>query len=189
MQVFVLLVAPLAVVLFLSLRNEPPAGPSEPHAVGPGTATNMLLALALASAGAGFIHAAVIPEHLRESGLFGAFFAVSALFQALWAAAIYRRPSRGLLWAGIAGNAAIAALWLLSRTVGIPVGPAPWVAEPVSPPDALATLYEVGIAILGTVLLRARGPTPRPGRVLPAFPTTVLVAASTLVIVVGGHGH
>ena len=43
--------------------------------------------------------------------------------QAIWAAVVLWRPSRLWLWLGIAGNAIILAVYLASRTTGLPFGP------------------------------------------------------------------
>jgi hypothetical protein len=113
------------------------------------------LTVALFSTSAALVHFAVLWEHFRESWLFGAFFAVAASLQLAWAALIVRRPSRALLRAGAVGNLGVAAVWLLSRTAGLPLGPAPWSPEPVSVADSLATIFEVGIVVGAIVLLRS----------------------------------
>jgi hypothetical protein len=51
------------------------------------------------------------------------------------------------------------AVWLLSRTVGLPLGPTPWEPEGIGILDVLATVFE--IAVIGVVLpviLPARWP-------------------------------
>ena len=98
--------------------------------------------LALLSAGAGIIHLAVLGPHLRESWLFGVFFAVAALAQLGWALLIMLQPSRRLWLAGAVGNALVIVVWILSRTVGLPVGAEAGHAEPVGFVDALSTAYE-----------------------------------------------
>lgn len=107
-----------------------------------------LLPPALATAGAALIHAAVCPEHLRERAAFGVFFALLSVTQLVWSIAILRRPSLPLLRAGAAGSAAVIALWLLTRTAGLP----PWLGgsgmEPVGPIDLLATALEAATAVL-----------------------------------------
>src|SRR6266571_4438604 len=90
------------------------------------------------SAGAAAIHAAVIGEHVRESWLFGVFFVFVSALQAGWAVAFIVRPSRRLLRAAILGNALLLAVWLVSRTLGVPLGPDPGIAEPIGLLDALA---------------------------------------------------
>jgi hypothetical protein len=106
--------------------------------------------LALASAGAGIIHLAVCPEHFRETVLFGAFFAVAAVAQLVWADRILRADAsdRLLVW-GALGNAAVLVLWVVSRTTGLPIGPDAGVAEGVGPLDTLAGVLEVAIVLAG----------------------------------------
>lgn len=114
----------------------------------------MVLPVATLSLGAGLIHMAVIPDHFGEDALSGLFFVVAAAFQLAWALAWARRPQRGVAVAGLGVNAAIVAIWLLSRTVGLPLGAEPGVPEPLAAPDFLATIFELGIvcATLGCIV-------------------------------------
>lgn len=100
---------------------------------------------AAASVGAGAIHVAVVPEHLEEAWLFGAFFVACALFQFAWAGAIVLSLSPVLSWAGMLGNGAMVAIWAASRTTGLPVGPEPWTPEAVGVIDIVATGLELFI--------------------------------------------
>jgi hypothetical protein len=113
------------------------------------------LAAAVSAGVAAAIHASVIGPHLEESRLYGAAFAAMAIAQGGWMVLILVGPSRGRYMAGARLNGAIALIWLLSRTVGLPVGPDPWVAEPVRAMDIIATLAEV-LAVLGSLVLAAR---------------------------------
>jgi hypothetical protein len=101
--------------------------------------------LAALSATAAAVHAQVGPEHFWESAAFGVFFLGAAAAQAAWAVAVCRRPGRTVLLAGAAANAAFAALWAVSRTIGVPFGPQAWRPEAVSQPDVVATLLELSI--------------------------------------------
>ena len=116
--------------------------------------------LALLSTSAALIHFAVSREHFREYALFGLFFALAALLQLAWSARALSRPSRLLLKAGVVGNLGVAAVWLLSRTAGLPVGPDPWTPESVGVADSVATALEVLLVAGATVLL-----WPRNGRI------------------------
>ena len=69
------------------------------------------------------IHAAVVPEHLVEYWVFGAFFILTAVFQLAWAVVVVLRPSAIVYTAGALINGAIIALWALSRTIGLPIAP------------------------------------------------------------------
>lgn len=109
-----------------------------------------LVALSL---GSGVIHFAVAGGHFDVSWYHGAFFAVVAWLQLMWAAAVIVRPTRRLLALGAIGNALVIATWFVSRVWGVPVGPDSWEPEPVSLADALATGFEAGIVLLSVAVL------------------------------------
>ena len=104
-----------------------------------------IAALAVASAAASAIHAAVCPAHFREATAFGLFFLVAASLQAAWAVLVLRQPGRTLLTLGAVGNLAVVALWIMSRTVGVPIGPEVWRPEAITAIDSLATTMELAI--------------------------------------------
>lgn len=83
------------------------------------------------------------------------FFLDAAIAQGLYSAALLRWPHRSLLL-GIAGNLSIVALYLVTRTVGVPVfGPDAGEVEEVEFTDLSATMSELAIVLtLGAVLLR-----------------------------------
>jgi hypothetical protein len=110
---------------------------------------------AAASVAVGVIHALVVPEHLEEWWLFGTFFVVCAIFQVAWAAAWMVSPTPGLAGAAIVGNGAIVAVWASSRALGLPIGPEPWMAEPIGTLDLLATGLELFIVVAAAYALRA----------------------------------
>jgi hypothetical protein len=114
--------------------------------------------LALLSLAAAVIHVAVLGEHFAEYFAFGALFAVVAWLQAAWAIGILVASSRRLLWAAVVGNVVIVAVWVLSRTTGLPIGPEPWVPEPAAFLDVFATILELVVAAGAAVLLVQRGP-------------------------------
>ena len=111
-------------------------------------------AVAALSAGAGIVHAGVISAHFREYWLFGLFFVAAATAQNTWAIVLLRAPSRLVMTLGALGNTAVVALWTLTRTAGIPIGPEGATREPVGPLDALATGYEVVLVLALMLLLR-----------------------------------
>jgi hypothetical protein len=114
------------------------------------------LALAGLSAVAAGIHAWVVPEHFEEYALFGVFFAVLGFAQAGWAAAVLRHPTRLLYIAGVALSAGLLALWAMSRTAGVPIGPEAWEAEPASLLDVAAGVAELGISVMAAASLSRR---------------------------------
>ncbi len=68
------------------------------------------------------VHLAVVEEHFDESALFGIFFVVAGALQIGWA---------------------MVALWAVTRTVGLPVGPEVWTPEAVGRADVLCIALEV----------------------------------------------
>jgi hypothetical protein len=112
--------------------------------------------LALLSLGAAGIHLAVMGDHFGETWYHGSFFAAVAWLQVAWAVAIVVKPSRRLLLAGIIGNLVVAEVWLVSRTIGIPIGPNSGEAESIAFADVLATIFEFLIVFGSLVLLRPR---------------------------------
>ena len=78
---------------------------------------------AVTSLGAGLIHLVVAPVHWRDWVFSGLFFVAIALFQLVWAFLAWSRPTALVLGAGVAVNAAALALWVTSRTGGVPFGP------------------------------------------------------------------
>ena len=117
-------------------------------------AEELALVAALLIFASSFIHSALIADHFEEHWLMGVFFAAVALGQAAWAVLIYGSPlNRRLLVAGVVGNLAVAAMWVISRTSGVPLGSHPWEPEPVGEVDVLATLDELGAVVLALVVL------------------------------------
>src|SRR5262245_3319476 len=148
---------------------------------------------ALAMLGSAIIHFAFAPEHLSEQTSHGVFFLVVGWAQLLGAAALAFgwRPQRAWLYGTAAFNLGVAAVWLVSRTAGVP-GEEP---EAVGFPDSLATGLEVfaAVAALAVVLGWARMPAERRPRLgLTAVPLVALVAvvsASVVPALGGGHAH
>lgn len=135
----------LASVRSRLLREQDPAGAHR---------TTLELAIVVASLLAAVIHGWVIDEHIDESAIFGAFFIDVTLAQAAYALAVMFRPGRALLLAGAVGNAAVVLLWVVSRTVGIPIGPEAGEAEAVGALDVVATAAEVVVVLAACWCLR-----------------------------------
>lgn len=96
----------------------------------------------LAAAG---IHFAVIREHLEEWVLFGVLFFALGWFQLVWAQVYLVWPRRSVAAIAVLVNLGAVLVWVMSRTVGLPIGPEAWLPEPVGFPDMLATSFEIGI--------------------------------------------
>ena len=161
----------------------------------PGTRriARVAVAAALMSAAAAAIHLAVVAPHLREYAPFGLLFGATALAQASWAMAMITAPSTRLLVAGAAGNAAIVGAWVLSRTVGLPVGPGRWTPEPAAALDVAAATLELGIVTAAIALLAAGRSLAPPGsrelRYLAAAAVAAVVAITGAALAQGGTGH
>jgi hypothetical protein len=122
----------------------------------PALAGTLRIALAVVSIGAAVIHFAVIAQHMNEWWLTGTFFVAVALFQLAWAVAVIARPSPALYLTGAVVNALVVITWIVSRTIGVPVGPEAGEAESIGLPDVLATSYEaLLVAAIAALALRA----------------------------------
>ena len=133
------------------LATAPPAAVATPAPVLPAPAsasasgsTAVVVAVVSSAAAAG-VHAAAGPVHFRVGLLVGGFFVLSALAQLAWSMALLLRgPNRTLLWLGLVGNSAVIALWLVTRTVGLPFAKALGLegVEPVGSWDVAASAWE-----------------------------------------------
>ena len=111
------------------------------------------------SAVAGVIHAYFMPEHFEEWIGYGVFFLVATVCQVLLALVLLADlpPRREVLWAGIIGNAAIIMLWLITRTLGIPIGPMAGEIEAVGVLDLTSKIAEMVVIMCLALLLRETG--------------------------------
>ena len=135
-------------------------------------------------------------EHFAEYSLYGVFFLVISWAQLIWPAVLLWRPSRLWLWLGIAGNAVIIAVYVASRTVGLPFGPDLHNTESVGALDVVSCVLEflliVGCAALLWRPSLADRPVARRGAfarvaALVAVPVAV-IAATTAVMTPGWAG-
>jgi hypothetical protein len=131
-------------------------------------------------AGAAVVHAAVAPHHLHEWPAAGMFFVLLALWElGVASMLLVRLTERAVLLAAAAVSAGPLALWLWSRTAGMPFGPAAGIAEPVGVPDLMACLLEVGSLLAAVVLLRGTSRRPSDGHVR-GMAVLALVAVTTI---------
>lgn len=164
---------------------------------GPDTLRPYLLgSLASLSVGAAAIHFAVVFEHFAEYTLYGVFFLVISWAQIIWPVILLWRPSRLWLWLGIAGNAAVIAVYVASRTAGLPFGPDLHSPESVGALDVVSCVLEFGLIAVCAALLWRPSLADRPveprsafGRAaaLAAVPVAV-IAAATAVMTPGWAG-
>jgi len=115
-----------------------------------------LYTAAVASAVAGIIHAYYMPEHFDMWIGYGVFFLAATVCQVLLALVLLAdRPlHREVLWAGILGNAAIFAMWVVARTIGNPLGPMAGEIEKIGVLDTACKIAELTVIISLAALLR-----------------------------------
>src|SRR3978361_1402240 len=70
------------------------------------------------------IHFGFAPAHLAEDWAHGGFFLAIGWLQVAFAVVIVTRPRRWVWAAGLVLNLGIIATWVVSRTAGLPFGPA-----------------------------------------------------------------
>lgn len=128
---------------------------------------------AILSLFAGLIHLWAGPEHVKEWWVYGLFFYGAAAAQAGFGLMLLTQGVEGwggwtavrgkVYLLGVWGNLAIIALWVVSRTVGVPVGPEAFDPEGIGAEDLASKVVEVALV---ACLLRlraldraAKGPT------------------------------
>ena len=133
-----------------------PVPASGPRADPDRNPARVLSVIAMASIAAGAINLAAATTIGSSNAQYLAFFTVVGVAQLAWAAAALARAPRWWLALGAAGNLVVVATWVVSRTVGLPVGPAAGITLPAHFPDSLATALEV-VVVAGAAVLLARG--------------------------------
>jgi hypothetical protein len=118
-----------------------------------------VLILAAFAWGSAAIHAVVAVPHFHEYVPYGVAFTVLAAAQAGWGVLVSCRPTVRWLGAGMLVSVGVIAVWAISRTVGLPLGPEAGSPEPVGFADVGATLDELALVMLAAALLRGRART------------------------------
>lgn len=152
--------------------------------------------LAALSTCAAAIHFAVTFEHFNEYLWSGVFFLVIAWAQIIWAAVAVWLLPRCWLWLGIAGNAAVLAVYLASRTTGLPFGPDKGHTEPLGGLDVVSALLELALIAGCAALLWRPSLADKPVRRRTGFAAiarmaaipAVVIAATTAVMIPGWAG-
>jgi hypothetical protein len=116
--------------------------------------TALRLVLGAASLGAGAIHFAVAGEHLQEWRPLGVAFLAAGAFQVLWALLVVVRDSRPALLVGGLLSVVFIGVYLVSRTIGLPLGPEAFEPEPLGAADLLCCALEVPVAAGALLLAR-----------------------------------
>jgi hypothetical protein len=110
------------------------------------------IALALLSVAVALVHFAVIEQHFSEYWLYGVFFVVVGLFELIWALLIMAAPSALLYWTSVLVNTLTIAAYVVTRTVGLLVGPAATETEKIGFGDFTSTAFEA-VLVVGSLLL------------------------------------
>ena len=110
--------------------------------------------LAAAAVGAGAIHLVFAPEHLAEYLPLGVGFVAAGVLQLLWAVGLVVRDSPRWLFAGGVLSLGFVGVYLLSRTVGLPVGPEAFEAEPFGLADLICCALEMPVGVAAILLAR-----------------------------------
>ena len=149
---------------------------------------------AVAMVGAGIIHFAYAPVHLDEKLSHGLFFLVTGWLQLMLAVVLVTRVRPRELWLAAAAlvNLGIVAVWVVSRTAGVPGSE----AESVGFPDVTATVLEA-VAVLaacavlsGMLADRAlRGPVGTGFMGVSTIATVALVSMAVSPSFAGEHSH
>ncbi|MHB8242541.1 MAG: hypothetical protein ACYDHN_11170 [Solirubrobacteraceae bacterium] len=135
----------------------------------------------------GLIHLGAAVDHFQELPLYPLAFMLLGTTQIGWAAMIVTRPSRRLLLAGCAFNVCVIALWVASRTVGVPIAPRPWVPETAGIADLVETFGEL-VVVMGAWSL-AFSSHVRLARYASEHITAVLVAMLAVSALFGVSAH
>lgn len=145
-------------------------------------AFRLRLAAAFFTLGPAIIHFAVAPAHLVAFLPYGVFFLLIGLAQLGLSAGLLLRPSPSMLLGGAAGTLFVIAIWIASRTVGLPIGPDSQAAEPIGLADLFTTLMEY-IAVVLILLADRRLETARPARKRwRAIPGPYVAAAGSVIL-------
>src|SRR4051794_1595541 len=99
------------------------------------------------------IHAAVVREHFSHWQAAGLSFALLTVAELTVAGVLLARRNRiGLVAAAVVAPAPLA-VWLVSRTVGLPIGPAAGTSHGTRIPETMAVVLEVGTLLAALALL------------------------------------
>jgi hypothetical protein len=116
-------------------------------------ASRLRAAVAVLTLAAAWVHLAYLESHWDQWWAYGAFFLVVGVAQGLFAVLILAWPRPWVAVAGIAGTLAVIGLYVLSRTIGMPVGPHADFAERAGTIDLATTAAEIGVVAMLLVLV------------------------------------
>jgi hypothetical protein len=136
---------------------DPIADPTlRPRSATDAAAATLLLAVAA-------IHLVAAATHGEESHLFAVAFAATAGIQVTSGVGVLLgKPLayRLAIWTSVV----VVVSWTVSRLIGLPVGPHPWIPEPIGLGDGMATTFEVMVIVLLGVMTRSGTDAPEARR-------------------------
>lgn len=143
------------------------------------------LLLASLSLAAGGVHLAMVPIHAQSSTTEAIGFAGVGWAQVILGIALMLRPSREILGGAMLLNVAVIAMYVVSRTAGLPVTDPAWDPETVSGIDMMTTIFEaVIVAGAGLLLLRPGFGATRAESSGFSFETAAVASAIPLIVLV-----
>jgi len=119
---------------------------------------------AVLSATVGAVHFGYAPHHMSEDWAHGWFFLLLGAWELAFAVLIVTRPRRWLWWSAIVIGGGSIGVWIVSRTVGLPVGPEALRTEDATTPDIVCTIITGAVMALAALALFAPRLLERPVR-------------------------
>jgi hypothetical protein len=145
------------------------------------------LLLAALVAASGLIHVGAGVDHFAELPAYTVAFAVVAAAQFAWAGLLMRKPTRIVLIWGAWLTASVIVVWILSRTVGSPLGSPPWRPEAVGVADLVETADELVTLIAALALAASPGRAFARQLVKRMAPVIVAMLLFTVLYGLGAH--
>ena len=167
---------------------------TRPHGTGLDGGARLISALVgTLLVGSALLHVSAAGDHTNLPVMLAGFLVVATLQAGLGGLLLFRRPGRLLLAAGLALTLGSLAVWLVSRTAGLPFLPGGHM-EPIGFKDGVTVLFEVAtvpmLAILWSAELDSvRFPSPRLGTQAVAVLGSGVFALFIPALVLGGGEH
>jgi hypothetical protein len=136
--------------------------------------------------GAAVVHANVLDEYLRRSWLAGVVFLALQVVQTALAFMLAEWPSPRMCRIALAVTLAALALWAVSRTTALPVGPFAGRAAPIGGAELVATALELATALVLAFLVACYEP---PASRTRAATRAGAVAAVVAIVIVDYTGN
>lgn len=153
--------------------------------------TDTVIATALTSVAAASVHFAVGVPHASEDPLFAAALVGCGALQLVWGHALLKRPTRSVIVLGLLLNVLALLTYGVSRSVGLPFGPEPWIPAGIGPLDLITVVDEAFIVFLAARFFRRDQPAAgwHDGRVLIGAAMTAAVITVLLLGAGAEHAH